>query len=63
MIRKRAGLRMHIVRTFECRQQSADDCLRIFIHKKHAASVGLRHACMNVSAGLSEAYATPSLLL
>ena len=34
-----------------------------FHTQKHAASVGLRHACMNVSAGLSEAYATPSLLL
>ena len=30
---------MHIIQTFECRQKSADDCLRIFNH----GSVGLRH--------------------
>ena len=30
---------------------------------KHAASMGLRHARMNVSAGLSDACSTPSLLL
>ena len=50
---------MRVVKSFERRQQSADDCLRIFVHKKHAASVGLRHARMNVSASLSDAYATP----
>ena len=39
---------------------------QLFAHfylRKHAASVGLGFAQMNVSAGLSDAYATPSLLL
>ena len=37
----------------------------LFAHfrtRKHAASMGLRHARMNISAGLSNAYATPSIL-
>ena len=33
-----------------------------FRRRKHAASVSLRHECMNVSAGLSDAYTTLSLL-
>ena len=52
-------LRMRVVKTFECRQQSADVCFAHFRTRKHAAFVGLRHARMNVSAGLSDAYATP----
>ena len=34
-----------------------------FPTRKHAASVGLRLARMNVSSGLSDTYATPSVLL
>ena len=39
---------------------------QLFAHfyiRKHAASMGLGFARMNMSAGLSDAYATPSLLL
>ena len=39
---------------------------RLFAHfctRKHAASMGLRHASMNVSAGLSDAYATSFFFL
>ena len=45
---------MRVVKTLERRQQSADDFFRIFCTRKRAASVGLRHACMKVSAGLSD---------
>ena len=34
-----------------------------FRTQKRAASVGLRHTCMNMSAGLRDACITPSLLL
>ena len=37
--------------------------LAYFCIRKHAASVGLRHARMNVSAGPSDAYASLSLLV
>ena len=34
-----------------------------FLTRKHTASVGIRHAYLNISVGLSDAYTTPSLLL
>ena len=53
---------MGVVQTFEYRQQSAEDCLRLFHTGKSAAYLGLRHTRMKVSAGLRHAYASLSLL-
>ena len=53
---------MRVVQTFEERQQSAEECLRLFRTRKRAAYVGLRHARIKASAGLRHAYATLFLL-
>ena len=47
MTHKRAVYAQRIIKTFEYQQQSADDCLRIFVYGN-----------MNSSAGLSDAYTT-----
>ena len=58
-IQYRSELRMRVVKTLEYWQQSADDCLRIFVHgdMKLPSRVSHTHTRMNVSAGLSDACA------
>ena len=65
MTRKQAvSVCMRVVQTFECRPQSADDCSCIFIHGNMQLSrVSDKYICMNVSEGLSDAYASLSLLV
>ena len=53
---------MRVIQTFQQRQLSAEECLRLFRTRKRAAYVGLRHARSKVSGGLRHAYATLSLL-